>query len=86
MCAVSRIGACSTGSLAIRLIIFCVLLVIFRLVRPWHSHIDMKLVQLDTGAAKVGDTAEFLVDNFYRNASALVMWGSALGIERKVRT
>ena len=35
---------------------------------------------------KVGDTAEFFVDNFYRNARAVVMWGSALGIERKVRT
>lgn len=61
-----------------------VLMGIFDLDRPWHLYIGMKLIQPDTVSFRVNDTVNFLVDNFYHNTRAVVVWGSALGIEKQV--
>lgn len=53
--------------------------------RPWHGYIDMKLLKTEAGAVKMGDTVEFLIENIYRNGRALVMWGSAFAIRKKVK-
>ncbi|CAD7704742.1 unnamed protein product [Ostreobium quekettii] len=51
---------------------------------PWGDFIDIKLLRVSDGVVKVGDTVEFQIENIYKDASALVMWGSSLGLDKKV--
>ncbi|GMH44587.1 hypothetical protein BSKO_12539 [Bryopsis sp. KO-2023] len=48
------------------------------------SHLLIGLVSLTSGPHKVGDRLKFGIENPYRNAKALVMWGSISGIDQMI--
>ncbi|CAD7696314.1 unnamed protein product, partial [Ostreobium quekettii] len=51
---------------------------------PWDDFIQAKLKRVGKGDVEVGDVVEYEMENIYKNARALVLWGSGLGVQRKV--
>ena len=41
-------------------------------------------MRVSKGDINVGDVVEYEMENIYNNARALVLWGSDLGVQRKV--
>lgn len=80
---ISLVVACNAANLTKGLIIFGLGGDDF--LSPWRSYIDMEFEQPEAGVSNMGDALEFIVNNFYCNARAAVMWGSGLGVEWKVR-
>ncbi|GMH44595.1 hypothetical protein BSKO_12547 [Bryopsis sp. KO-2023] len=65
----------------------CRVTILGKTAKKWgklNSHLPIGLVSLTEGPHKVGDRLKFGIENPYRNAQALVIWGSTSGIDQMV--
>ncbi|GMH41747.1 hypothetical protein BSKO_09657 [Bryopsis sp. KO-2023] len=65
----------------------CKVTILGQTAKKWgklKSHLPIGLVSLTEGPHKVGDRLKFGIENPYRNAQALVIWGSTSGIDQMV--
>lgn len=53
--------------------------------RPLQTHFPVGFLEITSGPYSIGDTAIFAIENPYENANAIIMWGSSLGSQHKVR-